>query len=118
MDQMIDQMVELLKKEGEDDEKQKTWCDSELAKSDDDKKAGTEEGETLDSNIGERTDGIKSLGDDIETLTLEIKAMDGSVAQATVQRKQEHQEFTESQALDQAAVQLLEKAKNRLNKFY
>jgi len=118
MDNMIDKMIELLNKEGADDEKQNEWCQSELAKSGDEKTAATEKGESLDSSIEDLSDGIKSLGDDISTLTLEIKAMDGSVAQATVQRKQEHQEFTESQALDQAAVQLLEKAKNRLNKFY
>jgi len=118
MDGMIDNMVELLKKEGADDEKQKEWCDAELAKSADDKTAATEEGEMLDSSVEEITDAIKTAETDISTLSLEIQAMDGAVAQATVQRKQEAEEFTQSQALDQAAVALLEKATNRLNKFY
>merc|ERR1719311_1299599 len=115
---MIDNMVELLKKEGADDEKQKEWCDAELAKSADDKTAATEEGEMLDSSVEEITDAIKTAETDISTLSLEIQAMDGAVAQATVQRKQEAEEFTQSQALDQAAMALLEKATNRLNKFY
>merc|ERR1719456_1175162 len=115
---MIDNMVTLLNKEGADDEKQKDWCEGELAKAGDEKKAATENGELLDSTLEELSDSIKALADDVKTLGLEITALDGSVAEATQQRKKEAEEFTQSQALDQAAVALLEKAKNRLNKFY
>merc|ERR1719311_1558855 len=74
---MIDNMVELLKKEGADDEKQKEWCDAELAKSADDKTAATEEGEMLDSSVEEITDTIKTAETDISTLSLEIQGQDG-----------------------------------------
>merc|ERR1712072_194084 len=47
-----------------------------------------------------------------------IKALDKAVADATEQRKQENEDFTELMASDSAAKELLGFAKNRLNKFY
>merc|ERR1719155_174657 len=41
-----------------------------------------------------------------------------AVAEATEQRKTEHSEFLTFQTENNAAVQLIEKAKNALNKFY
>merc|ERR1719247_3374024 len=61
----------------------------------------------------------------IETLAGEIKALedgiiklDREVATATVQRKDEHADFEAQKANDNAVLQLIEVAKNRLNKFY
>merc|ERR1719146_345849 len=45
-------------------------------------------------------------------------ALDKAVAEATEQRKSEHAEFLQAQAESQAATQLIEVAKNKLNKFY
>merc|ERR1712066_1068929 len=42
----------------------------------------------------------------------------GSVAEATEQRKEEHQDFKDLMASDSAAKELLGFAKNRLNQFY
>merc|ERR1719426_168305 len=58
------------------------------------------------------------LKSEIETLTAEIKALDKAVAEATEQRKEEHTTFLQTQAEGSAAVQLVEAAKNKLNKFY
>jgi len=44
--------------------------------------------------------------------------LDKSVAEATEQRKAEHEDYTELMASDNAAKQLLKFAQNRLNKFY
>jgi len=63
-------------------------------------------------------DDIKGIDDDVVTLEEEIKKLDASVALATVNRKKEHTEFTEAITLNEAAIQLIEKAKNRLAKFY
>merc|ERR1719171_1194216 len=49
---------------------------------------------------------------------MDVKDLDKSVAQATEQRKEEHAEYLETQQLSEAAIQLVGKAKNRLNKFY
>merc|ERR550514_48473 len=48
----------------------------------------------------------------------EIAGLDKAVAEATEQRKDEHQDYIESVQLSQIAIGLVKKAKNRLNKFY
>ena len=50
--------------------------------------------------------------------SLRWPAMAEAVATATASRKAEHAEFTESQSLNEAANALVEKAKQRLYKFY
>jgi len=47
-----------------------------------------------------------------------IAALDKSVAEATEQRKEENEDFTELMASDSAAKELLKVAINRLNQFY
>merc|ERR1719353_245195 len=64
------------------------------------------------------TEGVAKLSDEITALTDGITALDKSVAEATATRKEEHDEFVTVSAQNNAAVQLLEVAKNRLNKFY
>merc|ERR1719262_914082 len=71
-----------------------------------------------DAAMAELSDQITTLGDEAKELTLEIQALDASGAMASVQRKKENAEFTEMMTLNEAATQLIEKAKNRLNKFY
>merc|ERR1712216_657026 len=55
---------------------------------------------------------------EIDTLEDSIRALDKSVAEATEQRKEEHEEFTELMSSNSAAKELIGFAKNRLNKFY
>merc|ERR1719399_110298 len=45
-------------------------------------------------------------------------ALDKAVAEATEQRKAEHTDYVEELQLTSTAVQLVKKAKNRLQKFY
>merc|ERR1719214_117885 len=61
---------------------------------------------------------VETLSSEIATLQDEIKALDKAVAEATETRKAEHEEFTTTSAENQAATQLVEKAKNILFKFY
>merc|ERR1719213_1367819 len=61
---------------------------------------------------------VSTLSSEIATPQDEIKALDKAVAEATEQRKAEHAAFLQSQAESQAATQLIEAAKNKLNKFY
>merc|ERR1719443_1678477 len=68
--------------------------------------------------MAELSDEIASLAEDIKTITTEIQDLDKSVADATEQRKDEHAAYTESLALQETAIQLIGKAKNRLLKFY
>jgi len=115
---MIDDMVVLLKKEGEDDEKHKNFCDTEFDSSSDEKKATEEKLESLASAISEMKDEIASLSDSIAKTNDEVRSLDKSVAEATQQRKDEHADFTSMIQLNEAAIQLIFKATNRLQKFY
>merc|ERR1719487_869125 len=115
---MIDEMVVLLKKEGEDDARQKSWCEGELSKAADEEKAAGEALNAQNAAISELKDQVASLTSDISILSTEITALDGSVAEATLSRKKENAEYTQMMTMNEAATQLIEKAKNRLNKFY
>merc|ERR1719389_1524333 len=115
---MIDDMVTLLGKEQGEDEKQKGWCESEFEKSADEKAAATTKLTQIEAEIGELTDGITELSEAINTLTAEIGELDKSVADATENRKSDHAAYIESLQLNEVAVGLIGKAKNRMQKFY
>merc|ERR550514_1283058 len=115
---MIDGMITLLKKEGDDDLKQKEWCEGELSKAAADEASTTEEQSNGAAMISELKDQIANVADEISTLSLEIQALDASVATASLDRKSENKQYTEAMALNEAASQLIEKAKQRLFKFY
>merc|ERR1719281_1043757 len=61
---------------------------------------------------------IKTLAEEIKALTDGIMKLDKSVAEATEQRKDENEEYTALMASNTAAKQLIDFAKNRMNKFY
>jgi len=115
---MIDDMVVLLGKDQKEDEKSKTFCETELEKAEDEDKAAKEKKAMVEASIAEKTDAIAALGDEIATLEQDIKDLDKAVAQATEQRKEEHEDYLEMMQLNEAAVGLVGKAKNRLQKFY
>jgi len=115
---MIDQMVEQLKKEQSNDDAQKKFCDDDLAKSEQ-SKADTEEAiANSKAAIEEAKDASAATAAEIADLQAEVKALDKAVADATEQRKEEHGDFLQYQTEMNAAMQLIEKAKNRLFKFY
>merc|ERR1719388_308690 len=115
---MIEDLVVVLGDEQKADEEQKKWCETEFESSDDKKKDLKFKIEGLAASIEEMTEGVAKLTDEITALTEGIAALDKSVAEATATRKEEHDEFVTVSAQNNAAVQLLEVAKNRLAKFY
>merc|ERR1719324_779487 len=70
------------------------------------------------ASIEEMTASSETLAEEVSSLQAEIKALDKAVAEATEQRKEEHADFLQFQTENNAALQLIEKAKNRLFKFY
>jgi len=116
--QMIDEMVVTLKKEQADDDQKKEYCAAELDTSDDKKKELEHALEDLDTAIAKTEEGIAQLASEIEALEDGIKALDKMVVEATEQRKQENEDYTELMAQDSAAKDVIHFAKNRLNKFY
>merc|ERR1719271_1528906 len=99
---MIDDMVALLKQEQAEDEKKA------LQRSENDlKKAIEDEKET-----------VATLVEEIAALDDGIKALDKAVAEATKNRKEENAAYTEELAANNAALEIIGIAKNRMNKFY
>merc|ERR1740121_339029 len=115
---MIDDMVTQLKKEQVDDDNKKTYCANQFDESDDKKKSLEKALSDTEAAIAKTEEGIATLAEEIAALDAGIKALDKSVAEATAQRKDEHEDFKQLMASDTAAKELLHFAKNRLNKFY
>jgi chromosome segregation ATPase len=108
---MINDMVVLLGKEQVEDDTKKTYCESEFDKADDKKKE-------LEQSISDLEKAIDDINEGITTLTTEIKALeegivklDREVAEATVQRKEEHADFEAQMASNTAVLQIIEVAK-------
>jgi len=114
----IDGMVKVLGEEQKTDDETKTFCSKEISAKDAEQ-AETEDGIAQSTAaIEEMTEQSATLASEMAALEKEIKDLDKAVAEATEQRKTEHSEFLTFQTENNAALQLIEKAKNRLNKFY
>merc|ERR1719333_1950609 len=115
---MIDDMVALLEQEQTDDDNKKEYCEKQLDLAEDKLKELKQQMDDLDVNIADNKEAVKTYAADIEALDDGIKALDKSVAEATDQRKEEHEDFTGLMASDASVKELLKFAQNRLNKFY
>jgi septal ring factor EnvC (AmiA/AmiB activator) len=115
---MIDDMAALLGKEQGEDAKQKSWCEGEFEKSADEQSSANTKLTQVQAEISELNDGIAETMEAINTLTAEIAELDKSVADATENRKADHGAYVETLQLNEVAVGLLGKAKNRMQKFY
>merc|ERR1719265_2082242 len=115
---MIDDLVALLGREQADDDQHRDWCGVEFNGAED--KAGALQRRVagLETKVTETEQAIAQIVDELETLRQNIKELDRAVEDATTQRKDEHKEYLRTQSENNAALQLLEVAKNRLNKFY
>jgi septal ring factor EnvC (AmiA/AmiB activator) len=115
---MIDGMVLVLKEEQKNDDAQKAFCDKDMAAKEDEKKDTESAISTSEAFIEETAAASEETAEEIAALQKDIKALDKAVAEATEQRKEEHSDFLQFQTENNAALQLIEKAKNRLYKFY
>merc|ERR1719434_656427 len=111
-------MVATLKKEQVDDDDKLEYCKSQLDLTDDKLKELGHKLSDEESQIAALQEGITTTTAEIDALDDGIKALDKSVAEATEQRKKENEDYTALMASDAAAKELIEFAKNRLNKFY
>jgi len=115
---MIDDMVVILKQEQVDDDAKQEYCNMQLDTTKDKAKALTKNIKDLEIDIDEKTNAMSTLKEDLKVLNKGIVELDRLVADATQQRKQENEEFTELISNDMAAKEILAFAKNRLQKFY
>eukprot|EP00746_Dinoflagellata_sp_MGD_P156055 gnl/MRDRNA2_/MRDRNA2_85680_c0_seq5.p1 gnl/MRDRNA2_/MRDRNA2_85680_c0~~gnl/MRDRNA2_/MRDRNA2_85680_c0_seq5.p1 ORF type:complete len:682 (+),score=266.58 gnl/MRDRNA2_/MRDRNA2_85680_c0_seq5:2-2047(+) len=115
---LMDEMVVTLKKEQVDDDNKKEYCTIELDLADDKKKELERSISDSEKAIAEVEEGIATVTDEIAALEAGIAALDKSVAEATEQRKEENEDYTELMASNTAAKELILFAKNRMQKFY
>merc|ERR1719258_859006 len=115
---MIDDLVVDLKTEQSVDDDKKKYCLAEFDKAEDKKKELDLDISDLEKAIEDAKETIATLKSEIAALKDGIKKLDKSVAEATATRKEEHDDFVETLAANTAAKDLLNFAKNRLNKFY
>jgi len=115
---MIDDLVKELKQDQVNDDSKKEYCEVEFDTADDKKKVLEKGVADLETAIVNSKDGIVTTKEEIDALEDGIKALDKEVAEATENRKEENKEYTELMAGNAAAKELIEFAKNRLNKFY
>merc|ERR1719436_877880 len=115
---MIDELVANLKKEQQDDDGKKVYCEEEFDKSDDKKKILENSIADSEAAIAEMQGAIATLTDEIAALESAIKSLDKAVADATELRKTEHADYQTLMTDDTNAKEVLLWAKNRLNKFY
>jgi peptidoglycan hydrolase CwlO-like protein len=115
---LIDDMVALMKTEQQDDNDKKEYCEMQFDQADDKKKALERTEGKLTASIEDAKETIATLTDEIKALGEGIVALDKSVAEATENRKEENSDFKTLYAGNAAAKEILEFAKNRLNKFY
>merc|ERR1719515_427144 len=81
---MIEEMVILLGKQQDEDDKMKEWCRGEFDKAEDEQSAAKTEVSHLEATIEEMTDEVASLTDELKVLAKQITDLDYSVATATV----------------------------------
>merc|ERR1719215_2247643 len=115
---LIDDLTAEFKKEQVDDESKKEYCEAQFDQAEDKKKAAEGTISDLEKAIADAEQGIITLKEEIDALGDGIRALDKSVTEATEQRQEEASDYTSLMAGNTAAKDLLEFAKNRLNKFY
>merc|ERR1719498_171881 len=115
---MIDDLVVDLKAEQGVDDDKKSYCLAEFDKAEDKKKELDLDISDLGKAIADGEEQIATLAEEIKALQAGIKDLDKSVAEATATRKEEHDDYVETLAQNNAAKDVLAFAKNRLQKFY
>jgi len=115
---MIDELMVNLGKEQEADNEKKAYCLDELDKAEDKKKGLDADISDLDKAIADEEEAIATLKSEIAALEDGVKTLDKEVADATSTRKEEHDDFVASMAQNNNAKDVLNFAKNRLNKYY
>merc|ERR1719502_2572054 len=115
---MIDDMVALLGKEQADDDSKKEMCEMQIDKAEDDMKQLDVTISDLEKSIEDSKEEIATLTDEIAALTEGLKQLDKDVAEQMDIRKEEHDDYVTTMAANTAAKELIEFAKNRMNKFY
>jgi len=110
--------VVLLKKEAEDDLASRDQCNEDFNSSAAEKKETEHAIKGLEASIEELGEVIEAQTAIIEKNTADVAAAKESMAEATKQREEDNASFVEAVDLNKQAVELIQKAKNKLNSYY
>merc|ERR1719343_1494579 len=116
--EMMDKMTAELKKQQQEEFEKHEFCKKEIDETEDLIKAHTNTKEILDEKHLALTDKLASLKKDIDTLKKEVADMEVSLKDAGEQRKAENALYQQSIMDQRAAVNILNKALDRLKMFY
>merc|ERR1719324_755594 len=97
---------------------QKDFCVGELDKTEREKEAADDKIANIEASIEEMSGELETITQGIADLVAGIQALDKDVAEATSLRKTEHEEYAANVQMQEVAIEIVGKAKNRLNKFY
>merc|ERR1740138_411080 len=111
-------MVSVLNAEQTDDYEKVEYCKTEIDATEDKIKGFELNIKDSSAAIADAKETVATLEREMAALVAGLKELDASVAAATEQRKKENAAFKELRASNTAAKDLIEMAKNRLNKFY
>jgi len=115
---MIDDMAALLKQEAEDDLKSRDSCNESFNESEAESKEVAHAIKGLNAQIEDAASVIDTQTTAIEKYTNDIAAAKTAMAEASAQRQKENAEFIEAVELNKEAVELIMKAKDKLNAYY
>jgi len=115
---MVEKMMVLLGKEQTNDDEKRSYCKQEFDKSEDDKTTLSQTISDSKKTIANAQDKGTTLAEDIAKIAAGIRALNKEVTQATAMRKNENAAYTEELAANNAAIEILGIARNRMNKFY
>jgi len=114
----IDEMIQTLKDEEADDIKQRDWCKEEYHLNSEEKIDLKWKIKNNDAMIVKLTEIIDKLIEEIDITVKEIEATKANIKQMEEERKAEHEEFQVAKSDDEAAIALLEKARDVLSSYY
>jgi len=115
---MIDEMVEVLKKDAATDLEMRDQCTVDLNENEQTTKDATRADKAFAERISELQGMIEKEVATMEKNVAAVKEAKGAAADATQQREKENAEYHEVVEMNNAAVQLIDKAINILNKYY
>merc|ERR1712194_488093 len=115
---MIDDMAHLLKQEGDDDLKSRDNCNESFNDSEADQKEVAHAIKRMNAEIEDKAAAIDAQKTTIAKTTKDIKDSKDAMATASKQRSEENADFVEAVQLNKEAVELIMKAKDKLNTYY
>jgi len=111
-------MIAVLKKEQVDEDKKLDWCKAERRSSQDNLKSLVQESQDLSKIVDEVKGDKAQVEEEMTAMAKKIKDLDEQMEDAKQRRQQENSEYKEALISSARAVELLQRAKERLSRFY